>query len=129
MVKTFTAREASKALILVKNITEDLRGEMETLILLQSRGAYPTEPETKKHIERLKHHFEELKQVGCVSREPQAGQIDFPSFYRDEPVFLCWGLGEEEVQHWHGIHEDHKSRREITDDFLRENSKNSTAIA
>jgi hypothetical protein len=129
MVKTFTAHEASKALILVKDITEDLRGEMETLILLQSKGVFPTETECKRHIEKLKHHFEELKQVGCVSREPQEGRIDFPSFYRDEPVFLCWELGEEEVLHWHGIHEEHKGRREITDEFLSENSKNSTAIA
>ncbi len=129
MVKTFTAHEASKALILVKDITEDLRGEMETLILLQSKGVFPTETECKRHIERLKHHFEELKQVGCVSREPQEGRIDFPSFYRDEPVFLCWELGEEEVLHWHGIHEEHKGRREITEEFLSENSKNSTAIA
>lgn len=129
MVKTFTAHEASRALVLVKLITEDLRGEMETLSLLQSKGTYPTEPEAKKHIDKLKHHFEELKQLGVVAREPQEGVVDFPSFYRGEPVFLCWKLGEEALLHWHDIHEHHLARREITDEFLSENTKNSTAIA
>lgn len=129
MVKTFTPNDASKSLILVKPVTEDLRDEMEILMALQSRGAYPTDPESKPHIERLKHHFDELKQVGCVARVPEQGLIDFPSFYRDEPVFLCWQMGEEAVLFWHGIHEEHVARREITDDFLRENSRNSRAVA
>jgi hypothetical protein len=129
MVKTFTAYEASRTLVLVKEIVEDLREEMEVLILLQSRGNFPTEPEVKKHIEKLKHHFEELKQLGCIAREPQEGVVDFPSFYRGEPVFLCWQLGEEEVLHWHEVGEHHLCRREITNEFLSENSKNSPAVA
>lgn len=129
MVKTFTPTDASKALVLIKPVTSDLREEMEMLIALQSRGAYPTDSESKPHIARLKHHFEELKQVGCIAREPQEGLIDFPSFYRDKPVFLCWKSGEKEVLFWHGIQEDHHRRREITEEFLNENSRTSTAIA
>lgn len=121
MVKTFTPQDASKALILVRDITEDLREEVELLSALQSQGAYPTEPESKKHISKLKHHFEELKQVGCVSNEPHLGIIDFPSFRNGEPIFLCWQMGEEAVQYWHGVDEQHSSRRELTE--------SSTAVA
>lgn len=114
MIHTFNVDKANKALILVKPVTEDLREEIEILTQLQSQGASPTDPKAKIHVERLKHHFEELRQVGCIAREPEKGLIDFPSFYGENAVFLCWKLGEEQVLFWHGIHEGHEDRKDIT---------------
>ncbi|MGH7686197.1 MAG: DUF2203 domain-containing protein [Candidatus Dormibacteria bacterium] len=42
-----------------------------------------------------------VNDLGVILRDPETGLCDFPAIRDDEPVFLCWRLGEERVGFWH----------------------------
>jgi hypothetical protein len=76
------------------------------------RSALP-EPrfaELKQEIGRLIYRIESH---GCVVKDIDLGLIDFPSMRGDEPVYLCWKLGESEVGYWHGMDEGFTTRQRL----------------
>jgi hypothetical protein len=70
----------------------------------------PRFAELKTEIGRLIYRIESY---GCVVKDIDLGLIDFPSMRADEPVYLCWKLGEEEVGYWHGMDEGFTTRRPL----------------
>ncbi len=64
--------------------------------------------ELKHEIGRLIYRIEAL---GCVVKDIDLGLVDFPSMREDEPIYLCWKLGEAHVAYWHGIDEGFSSRK------------------
>ena len=129
MGKTFSVQEANQALLFVKPVIEDLRKLIFELAELQQNPESPFFKILDEKIQKIKYHFEELKLVGCICRNPERGTLDFPSFYRDQPVFLCWSLGEETVDHWHHLQEKSEQRKPIDDVFREANSKTPQAVA
>ncbi len=59
------------------------------------------EDELAKDRRRLNEYVEELRQLGVDPKSGVDGIVDFPSTLDGELVYLCWKLGESEVQHWH----------------------------
>lgn len=43
-----------------------------------------------------------LGEADIVLRDIDRGLIDFPTVIDGREVFLCWELGEDSVDHWHG---------------------------
>jgi hypothetical protein len=70
----------------------------------------PRFAELKHEIGRLIYRIESF---GCVVKDIDLGLVDFPSMRGDEPVYLCWKLGEPEVSYWHGMDEGFSVRRVI----------------
>ena len=54
-----------------------------------------------------------IQAFGCVLKDLDAGLVDFYAMRDDEPVFLCWQLGEPAVAHWHPLDEGFAGRRVI----------------
>ncbi|QQR55287.1 DUF2203 domain-containing protein [Candidatus Peregrinibacteria bacterium] len=129
MSRTFSVSEANRALLFVKPVIEDLQALIFNLAAWQKNPEGFFIKELDEKIRKIQYHFEELKQVGCLCRDPERGLVDFPSFYRNEPVFLCWSLGEEAVTHWHHIQENNEQRKPIDELFLEANSKSPQAVA
>jgi hypothetical protein len=77
--------------------------------------------EAKSRLEsaavRLRDSMERIQELGCVVKDLEIGLIDFPTVYRGEEVFLCWKLGEPEIQFWHGVDEGFAGRKPIDQDF------------
>jgi hypothetical protein len=80
--------------------------------LAAARSALPPPRfgELKHEIGRLIYRIESL---GCVVKDIDLGLVDFPSMLDDEPVYLCWKLGEPTVAYWHGLDEGFTSRRAL----------------
>jgi hypothetical protein len=74
------------------------------------RSSLPTPRfgELKHEIGRLIYRIESL---GCIVKDIDLGLVDFPSMREDEPVCLCWKIGEPAVTHWHGVDEGFASRK------------------
>jgi hypothetical protein len=53
--------------------------------------------------------------VGVQVKDLDRGLIDFPARHpaRDETVLLCWQLGEEAVEYWHGLEEGFAGRKPL----------------
>jgi hypothetical protein len=129
--KLFTLAEAERTLPLVRRIVHDLtvgypawRTAVSRFELLTG-GARADWGETKElvaaresvthHAERINRYLQELEAVGCVFKGFEAGLVDFYSLRGDRPIFLCWRLGEERIEHWHAIDTGVDGRRPIDD--------------
>jgi hypothetical protein len=66
----------------------------------------------------LKQALERIEELGVVVKDLDVGLIDFPTLYRGEEVYLCWRMDENDIAHWHGVHEGFAGRKEIDGDFL-----------
>ncbi|MFA5793192.1 MAG: DUF2203 family protein [Candidatus Gracilibacteria bacterium] len=115
MKKTFNLYEANRALVFVAPVTADI-----ARLFLTLEGAENSQKDVET-LHKIQNCINELKQVGCICRDPKIGLIDFPSFYKNEPVFLCWQLGEDEIVHYHGLQNCLGNRQTIDEDFVRFN--------
>jgi hypothetical protein len=61
----------------------------------------------------LRRRLEWLNERDIVLRDPETGQIAFPSQRDGEPVFLCWRMGEDRVGFWHGPESGFAGRRPL----------------
>jgi hypothetical protein len=56
---------------------------------------------------------ERVNSLGCVLKDIEAGLVDFYALREDEPVFLCWQLGEPTIAHWHPLEGGFAAREPI----------------
>ena len=66
----------------------------------------------------LKTSMEKLEEIGVQVKDLETGLVDFPTLFRGEEVLLCWRMDEEDIEHWHGVHEGFAGRKVIDRDFL-----------
>jgi hypothetical protein len=67
----------------------------------------------EQFLERLKQAVAHIQDTGCILKDLETGLIDFPSFLNGQEVYLCWKLGEEHIEWWHGIHEGFAGRKRL----------------
>jgi hypothetical protein len=72
----------------------------------------------ERSAERLKSALEEIEEIGCVVKDLDVGLVDFPTLLRGEEVYLCWRMGEPDIEFWHGVHEGFAGRKPIDQDFV-----------
>jgi len=51
--------------------------------------------------------------MGCTLRDYERGLVDFPAIIEQQPAYLCWRMGEESVQFWHGPEEGFAGRKPL----------------
>jgi hypothetical protein len=51
----------------------------------------------------VRRMLETVAQAGIVLRDIDRGLIDFPAMLDGREIYLCWELGEEEVDYWHEL--------------------------
>jgi hypothetical protein len=61
----------------------------------------------------LKTEVEYLSDRGILLRDPDTGLIDFPAERDGEQVFLCWRLGEGDVEYYHGVRSGFGGRKPL----------------
>jgi hypothetical protein len=66
----------------------------------------------------LKSTLERIQEIGCELKDVDTGLIDFPTWYRDKQVYLCWKLGESGIGYWHHVEDGFRGRRPIDSEFL-----------
>jgi len=66
-----------------------------------------------RHQETLKAEIAYLADRGILLRDPDTGLIDFPAERDGEQVFLCWRLGEDDIEYYHGVHSGFSGRRPL----------------
>jgi len=126
--KQFTADEANRSLILVRRIVGDIIENYQKLRELhaayqsldQEGDSGAAEEARQQYVtvtDQLSALREELEAIGCELKDFELGLVDFPSVRNGREVFLCWKLGEREVEHWHEVTAGFASRRALTDLF------------
>lgn len=116
-MKTFTLADANRTLPLVSRIVRDLVAryprwrELVDEYELMTAGERADAPDPRlTDLERqvaalareIDGYIHELAELGAEARNPlDSGLVDFPGTHDGRPIFLCWRLGEETIEHWH----------------------------
>jgi hypothetical protein len=61
----------------------------------------------------LRREIESMVERDIVLRDPETGLLDFPGRVDSQDVFLCWRLGEDRVEWWHGPETGFAGRRPL----------------
>lgn len=115
-------REAVASRAEAAEAEREVRASTERIILMggvvvDTAAARQAKDRLESAAARLREAVEGIQELGCVVKDLDIGLIDFPTFYRGKDVFLCWKLGEPEIQFWHGVDEGFAGRKPIDRDF------------
>ena len=70
------------------------------------------EAERRERIE-IARRVNAVHERGAIVKDLDTGLVDFPARVEGEEVLLCWRLGEEQVEHWHGLEEGFAGRKRL----------------
>jgi hypothetical protein len=129
VARTFTPAEANSALPEVRPVAErmvavrarlqELQGEQREVVQIiagNGSGYAVSEARTDEFAAaaaELERCLERLAELGVQVKDPESGLLDFPAVRDGEDVLLCWRVGEDAVEWWHGLDEGFAGRRPI----------------
>jgi hypothetical protein len=127
----FTPQEANDALAEVRPLAERLvehrrrllaattkRAGLMTQIQGNGGGITPSdlselEVELEEQSSGLQRCIARLGELGVQVKDLDSGLVDFPSLREGEEVLLCWRVGEDLVEFWHGMDEGFAGRKPL----------------
>jgi hypothetical protein len=67
-------------------------------------------------LEELVEIMKFFEREGIMIKSIQDGLIDFPCLRNNgDEIYLCWKLGEEDINFWHSIEEGFSGRKPVTE--------------
>lgn len=136
MSKRFMLREAQSLLPQVERLLQDamrIKPEFDEAVaavqkmkervhimggmLIDRDAALEIRQRRESSSKLLKQTVEEILEMGVQIKDIETGLVDFPTRFRGRDVYLCWKLGESDIEYWHGD-EGFRGRKPIDRDFL-----------
>jgi hypothetical protein len=133
VTRYYAIDEANAALPEVERILTALRHERVQLIALRDRvvAASPPDDEAPSQaaaeqirllrlgmqglIDQMQAGVARLVELDITLRDIATGLIDFPALVTGRPIWLCWRLGESDIEYWHPHDEGFDSRRPLSE--------------
>ena len=66
-------------------------------------------------IDQMQAGVARIDELGVTLREIETGLVDFPALVSGRQVWLCWRLGEGDVEFWHELDSGFGGRRPLAD--------------
>ena len=79
--------------------------------------------ERDKALQDTKDAMGEVEAIGVQIKDLDIGLLDFPCVVDDQIVLLCWKLGEDKIEYWHGLEEGFKGRKPVDERTLKPKKK------
>jgi hypothetical protein len=138
--KTFNLRQATLMLPLVQSIVTDIvelakevaqtRQRLQDLgkVRITNRDAariyhdevVSIETVVKEQTDQILEYQHELIDLGLGADRVVDGYVDFPSTRMGQSIFLCWQLGEKDVQFWRRLEETCENRHPVDLEIIRQ---------
>ena len=64
-------------------------------------------------IDQMQAGVARIDELGITLREIETGLVDFPALVNGRQVWLCWRLGEGDVEWWHELSDGFTGRRPL----------------
>jgi len=137
--KFFEVNEANQRLPLVRAIVEDIvqlarevHERRERLARVRQLPGSPArddeslhgeelrqvEDDLNKDVDRINEFVQELQELGAELKDPLTGLVDFPAMIDGREVYLCWKLGEAEIEYWHELDAGFQGRQPLGESLL-----------
>ncbi|MGH2788999.1 MAG: DUF2203 domain-containing protein [Actinomycetota bacterium] len=119
--RIYTRGEANELLPYLSPTLVELREKFEEAARIRAviaqaamtNGGSANRDEEQRLLGRVAELLDRLREWEIELRDVATGLVDFPAIMQGEPAWLCWRLGEPEVNHWHGPDEGFVGRRSI----------------
>ncbi|MBM3462290.1 MAG: DUF2203 family protein [Armatimonadetes bacterium] len=129
--KLYTVEEANKTLDELSGLIRQFNSRRQDLIHVQvlleglrsQPGAHPDtrlkreiaekEAELTAFRREMQAIHKRVEEKGILVRDYERGQVDFPAVVERQSAYLCWHLGEENVQYWHGPDDGFAGRKPL----------------
>ncbi|OYW19261.1 MAG: hypothetical protein B7Z55_09210 [Planctomycetales bacterium 12-60-4] len=133
--KQFTVDSANKTLPLVRAIVRDIvelyrdvserKSRLEGLRKRRGKSSQSQDDPYREEVEQIQQDLDkdvaklqgfvdELNDIGIELKDPAVGLVDFPTQMDGKTAFLCWQLGETEVQFWHTVEAGYANKEPLT---------------
>jgi hypothetical protein len=66
-------------------------------------------------IDRMQAGVARIDELGITLREIETGLIDFPALASGRQIWLCWRLGEGDIEFWHELGDGFGGRQALVD--------------
>jgi hypothetical protein len=127
----FTVEEANETLEELRPVVEEMAEQHRRFLAAQHRRAALTEragsnggdltptdfAEVEQELEQLATALagfvERIQSSGAQVKDLGQGLLDFPAIRNGEEVLLCWHLGEDAIEFWHGADEGFAGRKPL----------------
>ena len=130
MARYFGIDEANIALGDIRPVLEELREDRERVAELQAslqreREANGSaehadqlaqrEAEIRDLVRRMQKDVAEIDSLGVTLRDISTGLIDFPALAMGRPIWLCWRLGDGDIEWWHEANAGFEQRKPLSE--------------
>ena len=114
--------ESLKRALAQKQTIDALQGELAdaaSRIMVLGGSCPPYSELVKKKSERdqesakMLEILERIQTTGCLVKDLEEGLVDFPSIIEGQEALLCWKLGEQRIEYWHGIEDGFAGRKRL----------------
>jgi hypothetical protein len=131
MERTFTLEEANAAVVNLRPVVERMvehgrrlaaaqRDQRELVTRIAGNGGDMQPSDLRELADTIQREAdaiaacaEEINAAGAQIKSLEEGLLDFPSRREGELVLLCWKLGEDEIEYWHGVEEGFAGRKPL----------------
>jgi hypothetical protein len=124
MAGTLYTRDQANALLpVLRPVVERIRDNQralaqdKTVAAVREKAAHNGGGLPDRHLSEmtkaLEQDLKQLQEWGIVLRDPTIGLIDFFHQREGETVFLCWKIGERQVEWWHPVQTGIAGRRKL----------------
>jgi hypothetical protein len=116
MARYFGIDEANERVADARPVLEELRDDRERVAEVQAvlqrerenngSGEHAEElsqreQEVREIVRRMQRDVAQIDSWGITLRDIPSGLIDFPALANGRPIWLCWRLGENDIEWWH----------------------------
>ena len=130
MTRFYRLDEANARLLELEPLLEKLRADRDAVAELQHkiRDARATngsaehaeevrrmESEVRQFVARMKEAVDQVDEWGVALRDIGTGLIDFPALANGRPIWLCWRLGEDDINWWHEADRGFDERQRLSE--------------
>jgi hypothetical protein len=121
--KHYTREEARALLPQVRQWTQRLSELLPELVKLEELvsglaaegcdAGGPTVNNWVRALAEVRSLLLEFERRQILLKDPRRGLVDFPALLGDKEVFLCWEMGEEDIEFWHDLDAGYAGREPL----------------
>lgn len=124
MPRYFTLEEANSALETIRPLMEEIQKIRQNILATQpetwsaiersaGNGGNPAMSRLVKSFDRLDDLLHHVQRTGVQVKDINTGLLDFPALHDGHEVYLCWQIGERQIEYWHEIDAGFAGRQPI----------------
>lgn len=130
MARYFGIHEANERLVELRPVLEQLKVDRDRVAEIQQELEHgretngssehaeelaQLESEVREIVHRMQSAVSQIDEWGVTLRDIGTGLIDFPALASGRPIWLCWRLGEGDVEWWHETNAGFGGRHPLSD--------------